>query len=108
MQNIPIALAAAEMVLAKEIRRPDNPSGPPICGKGVILSLPLIMRLRDMGVQTVTVEGHPVVMPGDKPLEEQLEQLDRRFRKVMNDPLMVKLKEIYRDQIIRAMGVHDG
>ena len=108
MQTIPIAKVESEMVLAKDVRRPDNPSGPPICGKGVVLTQSLISRLRDMGIQTLTVEGHPVWMEGDVTLEEQLEALERRFKKAGTDPVMNKLKDFYRQHILRSMGEQDG
>jgi len=108
VQNIPISLAAAGMVLAKEIKADDNPARPPICGKGVTLTDSLLSRLTSMGIQSVIVEGHPVRIEGEKTLEETLNILDKRFAKVSDDPLMQKLREIYRKQIIRSMGEADG
>ncbi|MBI5633511.1 MAG: hypothetical protein HZA15_08555 [Nitrospirae bacterium] len=108
MQNIPISLAAAGMVLAKEIKTDDNPASPPICGKGVTLTASLINRLAGMGVQSVVVEGHPVRLEGEKTLAETLEILDKRFAKVSGDQLMQRLREIYRKQIIRSLGDADG
>ena len=108
MQTIPIATAEAEMILSKDVKHPDNPDGPPLCGIGVVLTTSLIMRLRNMGIQTLTVEGHPVWIEGDISLEEQLDALERRFKKVANNPLMLKLKDIYRMQILRSMGAVDG
>jgi hypothetical protein len=107
MQTIPIAKAEAEMVLAKDVRLPDNPDGPPLCGAGVVLTLSLIIRLRDKGIQSLTVEGHPVWLEGDLTLEEQLAALDRRFKKVASNPRMLTLKDIYRAQILRSMGEPD-
>lgn len=104
MQKIPLASAGAGMVLARDIVRNDNPNGPPICGKGVTLTTSLIERLKRMGVPTVTVEGRPVRMEGDKSLEEILESLDRRFKKVEDDPLTGKLKKIYRQYLTQAFG----
>lgn len=108
MQTIPIALAAPEMVLARDVKRTDNPTGPPICGKGIVLTESLIERLKTMGIKMLSVEGHPVWQEGDKTLPELLELLDRRFRKVTQDPLMMQLKEIYRVRLIRSMGQEDG
>lgn len=104
MQRIPFSLAQPGMVLAKDVVRGDNPNGPPICGKGLELNETLIERLRNLGIQSITVEGHPVSMDGDKTLEELLKDLDRRFRRVADDPLTGVLKDIYRNQIIRSMG----
>ncbi len=101
MQKIPLAMAEAEMVLARDIFRDDN-GGPPICGKGITLTDSLIERLKRMGVQTIVVEGHPVRMTGDKNPEEILDALDFRFRKAADDPLTEKLKKIYRQYLIKA------
>lgn len=108
MQNIPLALAEPDMVLAKELKREENPDGPPICGKGVVLTDSLIARLESMGVQTVTVAGRPVRMDGDQTLEEMLDALDKRFRRVENDPLMMKVKEVHVRLIEKSMGETDG
>lgn len=104
MQKIPISLAQPGMNLAKDVVRAENPHGPPICGKGVELTETLIERLRQMGIQSITVEGHPVPMEGDKTVDELLGDLDRRFRRTADDPLTGALKEIYRNRIIRSMG----
>ncbi len=96
------------MVLAKEIKTDNNPASPPICGKGLVLTDSLLSRLTSMGVQSIVVEGHPVRLEGEKTLEETLDLLEKRFSKVSDDSLMVKLKEIYRRQIVRSMGDADG
>ncbi len=108
MQRIPIMLALPGMVLARDICRQEGTGGPPICGKGMTLTVSLIERLKRMGVQTITVEGRPVRMEGDKTPEELLEGLDRRFRKVADDPLSGKLKEIYRAHLAKASGEQSG
>ncbi len=108
MQTIPIVTATADMVLAKDVKRSDNPDGPPLCGKGVVLTSSLINRLENMGIKTVTVEGHPVWIEGDVTIEQQLAALERRFKKVANLPLMQSLMEMYRLQILRSMGEADG
>lgn len=104
MQKIPFNLAEPGMILAKEVVRSDNPGGPPICGKGVELTDSLIERLRNMGIQSITVEGHPVWMEGDKTLSELLDDLDRRFSRSGSNPLNQLIKRVYRDAIIRSMG----
>jgi hypothetical protein len=104
MQTIPLKLALPGMVLAREIKNPENPDGPPLCGKGLALTGTLIERLAQKGVPALTVEGHPVVVEGEQTLDEMLVALDRRFRRVEDDPLMMQLKELYRQQTIRARG----
>lgn len=103
MQRIPISLAADGMVVARPIPNADDPTGMPICGKGVVLTESLIERLRDRGIQALTVEGHPVAVEGEASLEELLALLDRRFRRVETDPLMKRVKEMFRKQTIRSM-----
>jgi hypothetical protein len=104
MQKIPISLAAEGMVLARDVTRPDAQDGPPICGRGMELSAPLIDRLVNMGVQSLMVEGRPVQMEGQESLDEALNALDARFILVENYPLMMKVKEMFRTVIERAMG----
>lgn len=108
MQKIPLNLAAAEMVLARDIFKNDSPSGMPICGKGTVLSDPLISRLQQLGVQSLYVEGHPVWLEGDRGLPEQLADLDKRFSKTMDNRYNLMLLEIYRNQISTAMGDDGG
>ncbi len=104
MQRIPINLAQSGMVLAKDVVRAENPNGPAICGKGVQLTDSLIERLRNMGIQSITVQGHPVWMDGDKTLDELLVDLERRFSRVADDPYSGMLKEIYKGYLTRSMG----
>ncbi|TWJ18003.1 hypothetical protein [Geobacter argillaceus] len=103
MQNIPISQSQPGMTLAKDVVRPDNPNGSPLCGKGVELTAPLIMRLQNMGVQSIIVEGHPLWLEGDKTLEELLADLDHRFRRLDDHPRMQAIKDVYRDCIINSM-----
>lgn len=107
MQTIPFNLALPGMVLARDIKNEESPDSPIICGKGMVLTESLIRRLTQMGIQAIAVEGHPVTMDGEKPLDEMLADLDKRFRRVEGNPLMTGLKEIYRRNIIKSMqGAH--
>jgi len=108
MQNIPISLAVPGMILAKEIKNSDDPSSMTICGKEVTLTESLIERLQRMGIQSVTVEGHPVNIEGETTLEQMLSALESRFSRVGGDPLMMRVKEMYRKQILRSMGEPGG
>lgn len=108
MQKIPISLATAEMVLGRDVFRNDSPAGIPICGKGTVLSDTLIMRLQHLDVQSLYVEGHPVHLDGDKPLEEQLADLDRRFSRTMDNRYNCMLHDIYRKHITSMMGDDGG
>lgn len=108
MQKIPIALAKPGMILGQDIKSSEDPAAMTVCGKGVALKESLIERLQEMGVQTLTVEGHPVKMEGESSVEEMIAALDQRFTRVAGDPLMMSIKEIYRKQILRSMGATDG
>ncbi|MEF3168011.1 MAG: hypothetical protein K6360_01540 [Deltaproteobacteria bacterium] len=85
MQRIPISLARQGMKLAKEVRDGD---GKVLCGAGVELSTSMIERLARSGVHAVTVEGHPVNLPGEKSLAEQIRDLEYRFSRVKDDPVL--------------------
>ena len=108
MQKIPLNLAAADMVLARDIFKNDSPTGMPICGKGTVLTASLISRLQQMGVQSLYVEGHPVRQEGDRELSEQLADLDKRFSKTRENRRNMLLQEIYRNQLTAAMGDDGG
>ncbi len=95
---------SAIFVMTSHWRRPASPAGLPLCGKGLALTDSLVERLRIRGVQAVTVEGHPVTVEGEASLEELLAALDRRFRRVEGDPLMKRVKGMYRSLIVRAHG----
>jgi hypothetical protein len=103
-----MTLAAPGMVLAKDVRNSDDPSSMTICGKGVTLTETLIERLLQKGVQSLTVEGHPLHEEGEATLEQMLAALDVRFSRVEDDQRMKKVKALFRDQILRSMGDAGG
>jgi len=108
MQKIPLNQAAADMVLARDVFRNDSPAGIPICGKGTTLTDSLIGRLAHLGVQSIYVEGHPVQEEGDRSLEEQLADLERRFGKVVDNRYNMLLLDVYRKHITAMMGDDGG
>jgi hypothetical protein len=108
MQKIPLMLASADMVLARDVFRGDVQAGIPVCGKGTVLTDALIARLERVDVQTVYVEGHPVWEDGDRSLDDLIRDLDKRFEKVKDDPLTTKLYEIYKACLIKSMGDDGG
>jgi len=91
LQRIPIKLAKADMVLAKDAITPE---GQVLCGAGTKLTEELISRLRRQGVLVLSVKGHPVRMPGECSLAQKLKELDKRFSKVGNDPVLRALKHL--------------
>ncbi len=91
MQRIPLKLAQPGMVLAKEAITPE---GQVLCGTGTALTQEILARLAKQEVLTLTVEGHPVQLPGEKTLPERLRELDQRFSKVKRDPVLKALKTL--------------
>lgn len=108
MQKIPLNLAQAEMVLARDVFRGDSPAGIPICGRGTTLTDSLIGRLAQMGVQSVYVEGHPVQQEGERSLEEQVADLERRFSRSGDNRYNQILLNVYRRHITTMMGDDGG
>jgi len=92
VQRILLAQTAPGMILAKEI---FNPDGMVLCGAGTTLTPSLIERLASLDVVDVTVEGHPVILEGEKTLQEELHEIDVRFQRVEDiAPLMYLKKRI--------------
>jgi len=104
MQKIPLMLAKAGMVLARDVFRGDSPVGMPVCGKETVLTDSLITRLDQMDVQTVYVDGHPVWEEGERTFDELLQNLDMRFEKSRQEPLNSMLYDIYKAYLAKSMG----
>ena len=79
------------MVLDKEAITPE---GQVLCGAGTELTAELILRLEKQGVAVLTVQGHPVTLPGEKSLPERLKELDHRFSRVKGDPVLRAIKKL--------------
>lgn len=90
MQEILTSQAGQGMVLAKDI---TNQEGRVLCGKGTTLTESLIDRLKKMGVSHVAVMGHPVEVEGEKTLEEELRDIEKRFSRVVDTPPLMYLKK---------------
>ena len=101
MQKILTAQASAGMVLAKDVLTGE---GRVLCGKGTVLDQGLIDRLTRMEISHITVEGHPVVIEGEKTLEQELLDLDARFAKVTKIPPLMYLKKRLREKLIASRG----
>ncbi len=91
MQRIPLSLAQPGMVVAREVAGKD---GKVLCGAGIELTGDLIQRLSRTGISSVVVEGHPVSLPGEKGLKERLRELDARFSRVKEDPVLRALMKL--------------
>jgi len=92
MQKIPLKRATPGMKLAKPV---VNDRGMTLVGAGTQLTEDTIDRLVGMEVHRITVEGHPIdTGQEEKSLDQMLGELDKRFRKVKDDPLMKKIKNM--------------
>jgi hypothetical protein len=87
------------MVLAKDI---TNQEGRVLCGKGTALTDTLIERLKKMEITHLAVMGHPVEVEGEKTLEEELQEIERRFSRVLDTPPLMYLKKRLTEQLIHA------
>ena len=108
MQKIPLMLAKAGMILARDVFRGDSPVVMPVCGKDTVLTEALITRLDQMDIQSVYVEGHPVWEEGERSFDELLQDLDMRFGKSRQEPLNSMLYDIYKAHLTKTMGGDGG
>lgn len=104
MQRIPLSLAEPDMILELPVTRPDKPEGLAIFGKGIKLTESSIERLKNMGVQAITIEGHPLKVEGEESLDDILCTMEERFRKVKDNPEMMQLLDLFKDQIKQDYG----
>jgi hypothetical protein len=92
MQKIPIDLAAPGMKLAKPVIKEG---GMTIMAEGMELTESLIVRLENMKIDRITVQGHHVDMGGagsGTKYAERLERLDVLFRRYGEDKWMMRVK----------------
>ncbi len=101
MQKIVLALADQGMILAKDVMTEE---GRVLCGKGTELSPALIERLKRMEIASVTVEGHPVRMEGEKSLKEELHDIDVRFSRVEKQAPLMYVKKLIKERLVAAKG----
>ena len=97
MQNVTLERAAVGMKLAKPV---TNKRGMILYSAGVALTADIIARLSGMGVEHITIEGHPPsTADEEKGLRLQIKELNARFRYVEEDPLMGKMKNLILTQL---------
>ena len=78
------------MILAKDV---ETPEGRILCGKGTALTAGIIDRILKMDISHITVEGHPVAVEGEKSLEQELRDIEKRFSKVKHVPPLMYIKK---------------
>ena len=99
MQEILTSQAKEGMVLARDVITPE---GRVLCGRGTTLSTNLIERLARMEITHIAVEGHPVEVPGEKSLKEEIEDLDERFSRVEDILPLMYLKRKLLERLIAS------
>ncbi|MFP3982672.1 MAG: hypothetical protein ACLFV2_03155 [Desulfurivibrionaceae bacterium] len=99
MQEIHSLKAEEGMVLARDVLTSDSRI---LCGKGTTLTQAIIDRIRKMDIQHITVEGQPFEEEGQKTLEEELQDIERRFSKVEKIPPLMYLKKRLRQRLINS------
>jgi len=99
MQQILSMQAADGMVLAKDV---ETPEGRILCGKGTVLNASIIGRILKMEVSHITVEGHPVAVEGEKNLEYELRDIEKRFSRVKHIPPLMFIKKRIMRRLIAA------
>jgi hypothetical protein len=90
MRRVPIEKVEAGMITAQPI---ISEKGMVLCSKGSPLSETLIGRLRKLGIRAIAVEGEDPVEGTMDPVQSRLE-IDERFSKVADDPLMAEIKNL--------------
>lgn len=101
MQQILSAQAEEGMVLGKDVMTPD---GRVLCGKGTALTQSVLSRLAKMDIVYVTVEGHPIAVPGEKSIKEQLKDVEERFSDVQKVPPLMYLKKRIMKKLVESQG----
>ena len=81
------------MKLAKAV---ENASGMVLLGENTELTMELIDKIKNMGIDSVYVQG---MSKPSEPIETMLAQLDKRFKTVENQPHMDTLKKIFQEHI---------
>ena len=101
MQQILSSQAKDGMILAKDVMTSDDRV---LCGKGTVLTDILLDRLVKMDIVHVAVEGHPVSVPGEKSLAEELAGIEARFSLVTRVPPLMYVKKRLMQKMIDSRG----
>ncbi len=101
MQQILSAQAKEGMTLAKDVMTAEDRV---LCGKGTLLTAALLDRLEKMDIMHIAVEGHPVEIPGEKSLKEELRDIEARFSKVTKVPPLMFIKKRLMQKMINSRG----
>ncbi len=93
-------LAIEEVTPGQTAARPVvNANGMVLVQAGTELTASLITRLKGLGVATVVVAGADGLGPR-KPVEQQVDEIERRFEGHNDDELMMAIKQMVIDQVM--------
>jgi hypothetical protein len=81
------------MRLAKPV---ENSSGMVLLGDNTELTVELIDKIKDMGIDSVYIQG---TSKPSVPLEVMLSELDERFKRVEGEPYMDVLRKVFKEHI---------
>ncbi len=101
MQRLPLSYIRPGMKTYEEVL---DSSGRVLCGKGVEITEEMLKRFQELGVSYVTVEGNPVSLPWEKTLEEELKELEERFKGTTNENLL-QIKELIKELLLEKFKV---
>jgi len=101
VQQILTLQAKEGMILAKDVMTPENRV---LCGKGTNLTTTLLERFQKMDIVHLTVEGHPVSTPGERSLQEELQDIEARFSEVNKIPPLAYLKKRIMKNLVESRG----
>jgi hypothetical protein len=93
MSKIALDKLESGMKLAKPV---ENSSGMVLLGENTELTVELIDKIKDMGIDSVYIQG---MTKPSVPVEVMLSDLDGRFKAVENEPYMDVLKQIFIEHI---------
>ncbi len=99
MQEILSLQAQEEMVLARDVMTPD---GRVLCGKGTPLTTSIINRILKMEISHIAVEGHPIEIEGEKSIEEELADIQKRFSRVTHIKPLQYIKQRLMHRLVNA------
>ncbi len=99
MQEILTIQGAPGMILSRDVLTAE---GTVLCGKGTELSEKLISRLQKMEITHIAVEGRPVVVEGEKTLQEELLEIEKRFSKIKDTPPLMYIKKKIMENMIAS------
>lgn len=99
MQDILSLQAEEEMVLARDVVMLD---GRVLCGKGTLLTTSIINRILKMEITHITVEGHPLEIEGEKSLDQELADIQKRFSRVTHIKPLQYIKQRLMHRLVNA------